>query len=124
MAVWRDLLSQLFYKPPPPTASFTDKTVIVTGANTGLEKEAAIHFVRLGAAKDVLAVRPTPKKEVTGEVAKTNIKAATGKTVTTIFAFAASVEKELKRLDVVVLNAGMSRQRFEDNESTITGKCY
>ncbi|KAI4250283.1 MAG: hypothetical protein L6R42_008780, partial [Xanthoria sp. 1 TBL-2021] len=55
MGVWHDLLSQLIYKPPPPTASFANKTIIVTGANTGLGKEAATHFVRLGAAKVILA---------------------------------------------------------------------
>ncbi|KAL8852605.1 MAG: hypothetical protein Q9221_002485 [Calogaya cf. arnoldii] len=135
MAVWRDLLSQLIYKPPPPTASFTNKTIIVTGANTGLGKETATHFVRLGAAKVILAVRPHPKDEFTGGVAKTDIEAVTGTTdvvevyeldyssYASVLAFTSKVETQLERLDVVVLNAGMATQRFEmfeDNESTIT----
>lgn len=135
MGVWHDLLSQLIYKPPPPTASFANKIIIVTGANTGLGKEAATHFVRLGAAKVILAVRPNPKDEATGDVAKTDIEAATGSTgvievyeldysrYASILAFAAKVETQVERLDVVVLNAGIATEKFEmleDNESTIT----
>jgi hypothetical protein len=55
------LRSQLLINLPTPTASFTGKTVIVTGSNIGLGKEAARHFARLGASTTNLAVRDVPK---------------------------------------------------------------
>jgi retinol dehydrogenase-12 len=45
-------LKQQFTSLPYPTQNFTGKTVIVTGSNTGLGKEAARHIARLGAAND------------------------------------------------------------------------
>ncbi|KAL8846964.1 MAG: hypothetical protein Q9221_007977 [Calogaya cf. arnoldii] len=48
---------QLFVNLPYPFTPFTDQTIIVTGSNTGLGLEAARHYVRLGAAKVILAVR-------------------------------------------------------------------
>jgi NAD(P)-dependent dehydrogenase (short-subunit alcohol dehydrogenase family) len=47
---------------------------IVTGANSGLGFEAAKHYVTLGAAKVIMAVRNV----VAGEKAKADIEAATG----------------------------------------------
>ena len=49
--------SQLFASLEYPTTSCEGKTIIVTGSNTGLGKEAARHFARLGADKVILAVR-------------------------------------------------------------------
>ncbi len=135
MGVWRDLLSQLIYKPPPSTASFAAQTILVTGANTGLGKEAATHFVRLGATKVILAVRLDPQDEPSGETAKADIEAATGSRgvvevyeldysrYASVLAFGAEMETRLERLDAVVLNAGIATETFavvEDNESSIT----
>lgn len=39
---------QLFVTPPLPAGDCTGKTIIVTGANVGLGKEAARHFVEFG----------------------------------------------------------------------------
>lgn len=39
---------QLFVTPPVPSSDCSGKTIIVTGANVGLGKEAARHFVQLG----------------------------------------------------------------------------
>jgi retinol dehydrogenase-12 len=60
---------QLFLDIPKPTASFSGKTVIITGANSGLGKEAAKHIVRLNASKVILACR----NAATGEAAKFEI---------------------------------------------------
>lgn len=50
--------TQFCVKIPIPSASFASKTVIVTGANSGLEKDSkgtVQHIVRLGASKVILA---------------------------------------------------------------------
>lgn len=47
--------------PPLPKADLSGKTVIVTGANTGLGLEASKHFARMGPERLILACR-NPKK--------------------------------------------------------------
>ncbi|KAF2705048.1 NAD(P)-binding protein [Pleomassaria siparia CBS 279.74] len=116
---------------PKPNVDCTGKTVIVTGANVGLGKEAARHFVKLGASTVILAVRSIER----GETAKADIEKTTGvKDVVQVWLldlskyqsvqdFAARVVKELPRLDIALLNAGIATGKFamaEENESTIT----
>ncbi|KAF2805937.1 short chain dehydrogenase [Mytilinidion resinicola] len=126
------LRSQLLVRLPLPTASYAGKTVIVTGSNVGLGKEAARHFAALGASTLVLAVRSLAK----GEAAKKDILATTKRPADTIQvwqldmgsyasvqAFAARAAKELERIDVLLENAGIATNGYvqaEDNESTIT----
>jgi NAD(P)-dependent dehydrogenase (short-subunit alcohol dehydrogenase family) len=126
------LYSQLFVTPPTPTASFAGKTVIVTGSNVGLGKEAARHYARLGASTVVLAVRNLEK----GEAAKRDIdqSAGCGPDVVNVWHldlasyqsvkdFAARASKELARIDVLLENAAIATFKYimmEDNESTIT----
>jgi hypothetical protein len=62
--------SQLFVQPTYPTRSFAGETVIITGSNVGLGKEAARHIARLGASKLILAVRNVSA----GEEAKKDIE--------------------------------------------------
>lgn len=71
--------SQLFVRPAIPTKSFAGQTVIITGSNVGLGKEAARHIVALGASKLILAVRNIKA----GEEAKKDIENTTqcGKSV-------------------------------------------
>jgi NAD(P)-dependent dehydrogenase (short-subunit alcohol dehydrogenase family) len=69
----RWLYSQLILTPPRPTRSFAGESIIVTGSNVGLGHEAARHFVRLGAAKVILAVR----NQQAGEEAKRSIELST-----------------------------------------------
>ena len=120
--------SQLFVTPPVPSKDLTGKTIIVTGANTGLGKEAARHYVRLNAERVIIACRSLDK----GEAAKKDIEASTGRkgaievwqldlsSYESVKQFAARA-KSLSRLDSIVENAGISTANYkslEGNEST------
>jgi len=119
-----------FTELPYPTQKFTGRTIIVTGSNIGMGLEAARHFVRLDAAKVILAVRTITK----GEHVKKSIEDSEKRqnvvevwsldldSYASVKAFAARAQG-LERLDVVVANAGMFTFHFqmaEDNERTIT----
>ncbi|RDW66931.1 NAD(P)-binding protein-20 [Coleophoma crateriformis] len=122
--------SQLFVTPAYPVTDFTDQTVIVTGANTGLGFEAAKHLVRLNVSKVIIAVRNLQK----GSAAKEAIEHATGRkgvvevwqldlsSYESVKDFAAQVSN-LERLDAMIENAGIGGEKLELKEgleSTIT----
>jgi NAD(P)-dependent dehydrogenase (short-subunit alcohol dehydrogenase family) len=124
--------SQWFITPPLPQTTFAGKTVIVTGGNSGLGREAARHIVRLGASRVIIAGRnPTALEE-----ARQDIMATTGSSSDVIDAwqldlcsyesvvsFATRANTQLPRLDILLENAGMSTTEFrmaERDESTIT----
>lgn len=124
------IYSQLFVKPPYPTTSCAGQSVIVTGSNVGLGLEAARHFVRLGAAKVILAVRNT----AAGEDAKRSIEQSTKRqgvcevweldlaSYASVKSFAAQASK-LPRLDVLLENAAIATRNFalaENDERSIT----
>lgn len=108
------LHSQLIVKPTHPTTDCTGKTIIITGGNVGLGKEAARHYVRLNAEKVIITSRSAEK----GETAKRDIEASAKRTEVvevwplnlldydSVKAFAKRA-MGLKRLDIVVENAGM-----------------
>ena len=129
------LYSQLLKWLPYPTGSYAGKTVIITGSNTGLGKEAAKHYARLGVGRLILAVRNLDK----GNAARDEIEAATqgfdsDKTdiqvwqldmasYASVGEFAARVNQELDRVDVFLANAGLVKGKYElaeDNEEMIT----
>lgn len=124
--------SQLLVRIPYPTGSFAGKTIIITGSNTGLGKEAARHYARLVASRLILAVRSIDK----GNAAKVDIESSTScrKNIIQVWEldmgsyanvkdFAAKVNSELERVDIFHANAGLARKHYhtaEDNEETIT----
>lgn len=126
------LYSQFFVTPQYPKRGFNGQTVIVTGSNTGLGREAARHFTRLGAAKVILAVRNVQA----GEAAKTYIEDSTLCAPGTVEvwpldlakydsvkAFARRASEELDRVDVLCENAGIAagvQREAEGHESTVT----
>lgn len=125
------IYSQLFVTPAQPAHTFRGQTVIVTGSNVGLGKEAARHIARLGAAKIILAVRNISA----GEEARKEIVESTRCGPDTIevwsldLASYASVKSfadrasRLPRIDVLLENAGIATSNFElaeGHERTIT----
>jgi retinol dehydrogenase-12 len=123
-----DILRSQLKTLPYPDRDCTGKTVIITGANIGLGKEAARHFVRLN-AKVILAVRSITR----GEEAKTDIESTTEITgamdiwelnlasYSSVKAFSKRVSS-LPRVDIVIMNASIASYSFEiaeDSESSI-----
>jgi NAD(P)-dependent dehydrogenase (short-subunit alcohol dehydrogenase family) len=126
------LYSQLFVTPKiPANTSFAGQTVIITGGNAGLGKEAARHIARLGVSKLILAVRNMPA----GEAARQEIINTTGcaasaievwKFDTSSYALVqafATKAAQLPRIDCLIESAGIATGKFalaEGHESTIT----
>jgi NAD(P)-dependent dehydrogenase (short-subunit alcohol dehydrogenase family) len=109
-------------KLPYPSTSYSGQTIVITGSNTGLGKEAARHYARLGAKRLILAVRNLEK----GEAAKKDIAttAAAGVEIqvwkidmaqpSSIKAFATRVEGELDRVDIFHANAGLVSATYKE----------
>lgn len=108
--------------PADPIVSFKGKTVLVTGANTGLGFEAAVKYSALGADKLILAVRTAEK----GEATKKRILEHTSRrsdtieivlidltTYDSVRSCIAALEKNSPHLDVALLNAGLGNPKFE-----------
>ena len=121
---------QLIYTPKFPKADLTGQTIIVTGSNVGLGLDAAQHFVRLNAAKVILAVRTESK----GEDAKRTIINALGADSSRVEVWKLDMSSDqsvknfadrvnqLDRLDAVVENAGVMSTEWkmlEGDESHI-----
>lgn len=110
----------------PSPSAIQGKTILITGANTGLGREAAQHALTLGAATVILGVRSLTK----GEEAKSAIELNTGcsnqnkvlvwpvdlESFASVHAFAARVRKyvdeEGGRLDIGIMNAGLASGEF------------
>jgi NAD(P)-dependent dehydrogenase (short-subunit alcohol dehydrogenase family) len=120
MSVSRFLYSQLLTTPSYPTIACVGQTIVITGANVGLGREAARHFARLGASRVILAVRNTNA----GEEAKRSIASSTNcaadvlevwsldlLSYESVKAFADRASK-LPRIDVLLENAGIATPEF------------
>lgn len=120
MAGFLRLFRGKWIPPYDPQDSFDGRTVIITGANSGVGFEAAIKFVSLGASRVILAVRDISK----GEAARNAIERRTNRqnvvdvwsldmnSYASIKAFMIRVEQEAEQLDYVLLNAGISNPSF------------
>lgn len=105
--------------PKDPDTSYKGKTVLVTGANTGIGYQAAVKFARLGASPLIIGVRTQEK----GEATKAAIIRETGNedivvlpvdlsTFAEVEAFAAKLKTQVPKLDVALLNAGLAMPSF------------
>ncbi|KAH8819287.1 putative short-chain dehydrogenase [Xylogone sp. PMI_703] len=105
----------------PPLTTFKNQTVLITGASSGVGLEAVRHFVRLGASRVILGARSISK----GQNALNGLNLLPPLTTTidvweadldsyaSVKAFATKCEKELTRLDVAIMNAGIATGKFE-----------
>ncbi|KAK1758993.1 hypothetical protein QBC47DRAFT_336586 [Echria macrotheca] len=126
----REYFRGQFHPPVVPTKKFTGQTIIVTGSNVGMGLEGARHFVRLDAAKVILAVRSKEKgeaavKDITQSTKREGIAEAWELDLASYASVEAFAQRALAlpRLDVVVANAGIFMYDFElaeGNESSIT----
>ncbi|KAL1694372.1 hypothetical protein GGG16DRAFT_47464 [Schizophyllum commune] len=114
----RFLWDQLSYHAPAVRKDLSGQTVVVVGANVGLGYEAAKHFATMGAERVIMACR----SEERGAAAVERAQKETGRKNTELMLvdlasfdstkkFAAEVEAHVKRLDILVLNAGVSYMR-------------
>ncbi|KAH8599019.1 hypothetical protein B0O99DRAFT_614783 [Bisporella sp. PMI_857] len=108
--------------PAQPIASYTGKTVLITGANIGLGFDAATKFAALGASTLIFGVRSLER----GNSAKVKIENKTGcdtnvihvikldmVSFASIEAFVQEVSTKFPRIDVAVLNAGSAPATYE-----------
>jgi NAD(P)-dependent dehydrogenase (short-subunit alcohol dehydrogenase family) len=118
-----ELLRQKWNPPKDPDVSFEGKTILVTGASSGLGYEAALKFAQKGASKVILTARTVDK----GQAAKDAIEAKVGKReivevwqleMGSYESIKSIVEKAkgLERLDIVVLNAGVMTKDYRVSE--------
>jgi len=109
---------QFLVTPPLPTESCAGKTVAVTGANIGLGKESARHYVRLGTDKVILACRNIEAgREAKDDIEKSEGRAGVCEVWSLDMCDYSSLKmfvdrlKGLERLDIVLLNAGKDTNR-------------
>ncbi|GAW22508.1 hypothetical protein ANO14919_120450 [Xylariales sp. No.14919] len=118
-------LSEQFWDarhPPanPTHLSFKGKTVLVTGANTGMGFQAALKYAQLGASTLILAVRDlnkgnAAKARITGQVTSPGdiiIKEVDLSTFDSVKAFVQDINETVPELHVAQLCAGIMTPSF------------
>lgn len=100
---------------------FTDETILITGANTGLGLVSAVHCLQKGAARVIITSRDAKK----GAAAVSQVKHLSGDVKGTVEVWPLdllhrkSIEalaeraSHLPRLDRVLLNAGLATMNFK-----------
>jgi NAD(P)-dependent dehydrogenase (short-subunit alcohol dehydrogenase family) len=106
--------------PLPPAGSYANKTVIITGGNTGIGLGCAAHVLRLGATRIILAVRSVEKGEAAAaaELKSPHVEVwhLDLASFASVAAFAKKVRAEAPEVDVAFLNAGVATWVFAHTE--------
>ena len=121
---------QLFGRPYVPAVDLSEKTIVVTGGNTGVGFECAKHLVTLNISHLILACRSLKKGEEAKDriIKETNTKARIEiwevdlDNYSSVVAFSKRV-LQLPRLDGFLANAGVEHTEFglsEGLERTLT----
>ncbi|KAL1877490.1 putative secondary metabolism biosynthetic enzyme [Diaporthe australafricana] len=112
-------------QPPTPHTNLSGHVAIVTGANTGLGLEAAKQLLALHLSHLVIAVRSAAKGEAAAEAlrkdygdAKITVWLLDMSSYESIQSFAERAMEQLTRLDIVILNAGIMKLKFDTNPTT------
>ncbi|KAJ5389597.1 uncharacterized protein N7496_000665 [Penicillium cataractarum] len=105
---------------PPGDTDLSGKVAIVTGSNTGLGFECARQLLSYKLSRLILAVRTAAKGEYAATKLRTQYPQATVdvwlldmSSYESIQAIARKAEKELSRLDIAILNAGIAGSEFK-----------
>ncbi|KAJ5114977.1 hypothetical protein NUU61_000736 [Penicillium alfredii] len=115
-------LLRMQYTPPrdPRGVSFAGKTVLLTGATSGLGLEAAIKFLNSGVASLIIGSRNVER----GQQAKAELEKSTNRSgvvqvwelemnnFQSVKSFASRIDTELESLDVALLNAGLFNREY------------
>ncbi|KAF2654129.1 NAD(P)-binding protein [Lophiostoma macrostomum CBS 122681] len=121
---------QVFSRVPaiPARTELAWKTVLVTGANVGLGFEAVRNFLRLRPKLVIMGVRSVEKGEAAAAVLRgefpdprIEVWELDMESFRSVQAFTERAERELDRLHVVVLNAGLGKLKYERVEE---GGCH
>ncbi|KAL4897709.1 hypothetical protein BDV59DRAFT_168402 [Aspergillus ambiguus] len=114
------LLRTQYNPPAEPTASFVGKTVVLTGATAGLGFEAALKLLNLGVESLVIGSRNLER----GHAVKAELERRTNRpgavqvwelemsSFQSVKAFAGRVNREIRQLDVALLNAGLWNREY------------
>ncbi|KAF7712052.1 Uncharacterized protein PECH_005082 [Penicillium ucsense] len=117
--LWR-LLKMQYTPPADPLTSFAGKTVLLTGATSGLGYEAAIKFLNLGVDSLIIGSRNMER----GHQVKQELETRTNRpnvvqvwelemsNFQSVKHFASRANSELKRLDMALLNAGLWNREY------------
>ncbi|KAF2445319.1 NAD(P)-binding protein [Karstenula rhodostoma CBS 690.94] len=115
---WKQTLSRV--PAIPAGIELAGKTVLVTGANVGLGFEAVRNFLRLRPSLVIMGVRSVNKGEAAAAAlrrefldARIEVWELDMESFRSVQAFAARAERELDRVHVAVLNAGLGKLKFE-----------
>jgi NAD(P)-dependent dehydrogenase (short-subunit alcohol dehydrogenase family) len=115
---WEQMLSRV--PEISPRTELAGKTVLVTGANVGLGFEAVRNFLRLRPSLVIMGVRSVDKGQAAAAAlrrefldARIEVWELDMESFRSVQAFAARAERELDRLHVAVLNAGLGKLKFE-----------
>ncbi|KAL1688646.1 hypothetical protein GGG16DRAFT_115763 [Schizophyllum commune] len=122
------LWDQLSYHSRVTRKDLTGQVVVVVGANVGLGYEAAKHFATMGAARVIMACRSKER----GAAAVERLQKETGLKNSELMLvdladfcstthFAAELEARVDRLDLLVLNAGVTAQDGSKRTETVNG---
>lgn len=110
--------------PIPKSVNLSGQTALVTGSNVGLGFDCARQLLGLNLSHLILAVRSQSKGDTAAKTLQTQFPSAKIEvslvdiaSYKSIVAFAKRCET-LPRLDIAVLNAGLSRPKYERAEET------
>lgn len=116
--------------PTPAEINLAGKTVIITGANSGLGLETARQFLVLRVSRVILAVRSLPRGRDAAAALRADaaVKQANPNALIEAFEldvddyqsgqrFCTKVKSEVKELDILVNNAGVVLLSFEQSKS-------